>query len=259
MHKIQIADNHSHILKKYYENPLEELKSLTETDLEYVLSVGLDYDSNNELLELKKQFKSNFLRIGLGLHPEEIIQLGKYVNHELSRIEAQIRSNINEIDYIGEIGIDLYYSNSKGTKKEQIYAFTEMCRLAIEYQKPISIHARNSFEEIMQVIESLKFNPNRFNGFVHCFTGNFEQGMFFIERGFKLGISGVITYKSGEKLRNTVKELLKFYSNKEFNDIFGLETDSPYLSPEPIRSEKNSPRNIKLIAEFIENFLIREQ
>ncbi len=76
--------------------------------------------------------------------------------------------------------------------------------------------------------------------------------MFFIEKGFKLGIGGIITYKKSEDLRSTVKQILEFYEDKDFNDIFGLETDAPYLTPEPIRSEKNKSDNVKIIAEYIE-------
>jgi len=108
----------------------------------------------------------------------------------------------------------------------------------------------------MEVVEEVFQDNSKFNGYLHCFTGTFEQGMFFIEKGFKLGIGGIITYKKADDLRKTVKDLLAFYEDKDFNDLFGLETDTPYLTPEPNRSEKNNPENIKLIAKYIEENIL---
>lgn len=254
---ILLADNHCHISKEYFEEPLKEVERLSkESGLEYITVMGTEYDDDKSNIELKKSFPNQFLKIGVGLHPEEIIKLGKFVGHELERLKVLVKENSEQIDFIGEIGIDFTYPNSKDFKKEQIDALRFMCNLAIEYKKPVSIHARESFDEIMKVIDDVYSDSSTFNGFLHCFTGNFEQGMFFIEKGFKLGLGGIITYKKAEDLRKTVKELLDFYEDKDFNDLFGLETDTPYLSPEPHRSDKNSPENIKVIAKFIEDNIL---
>lgn len=255
--EILLADNHCHISKEYFEDPKSELERLEKVSgLEYVTTMGTEYDDDKENLELKKNFNSKFLKIGVGLHPEEVIKLGKFVNHELERLEVLIKENAKNIDFIGEIGIDLTYPNSKEFKKEQIDAFKIMCKLAKELNKPVSIHARESFDEIMAVVDEVYQDNSKFNGFLHCFTGTFEQGMFFIEKGFKVGLGGIITYKKADDLRKTVKELLNFYEDKNFNDLFGLETDTPYLTPEPHRSEKNSPENIKIIAAFIKKNIL---
>jgi TatD DNase family protein len=256
MSKITLADNHCHISKESFESPLEEVKRLKkDSNLEYIVVMGTDYDNNLENLQLKEEFNDDFLKIGFGLHPEEVIKLARFSNHELERVKIQIQENKDKIDYIGEIGIDFTYPESKQYKKEQIKAFKEMCKLAKELEKPVSIHARESFEEVIEVVEEVFDDNSKFNGFLHCFTGTFEQGMFFIEKGFKLGLGGIVTYKSAQDLRQVVKELIEFYPDKDFNDLFGLETDTPYLSPEPVRSEKNNPENIKIIAEFVENLL----
>lgn len=254
--KITLADNHCHLSKEYYPNPLETLKDLEEnTELEYVSSMGVNFDNNKELIELKNSYGKKFLRIGNGLHPEAVIDLGKFYRQELDRIIAQIRENSASIDIIGEIGIDFFYPNSRNFESEQKDAFREFIKLSLELKKPVSIHAREAFTEIMEIIDELIENGEEYRGFLHCFTGNFEQGMFFIEKGFKLGIGGLITYKKNDELRKTVKEILDFYEDKEFDDLFGLESDAPYLSPEPIRSEQNSPKNVKIIKEFLINEL----
>lgn len=252
MKEICLADNHCHLLKEYYQNTAQEVERLEKgSGLKYIASMGVDFNTNKELLDLKNSIKTKFLKIGAGIHPEEVIKLGKLVNHEIDRVGEQIRKNADLIDFVGEVGIDYSYPHSKEFRDEQLYAFRTLCQLAIDLGKPISIHARESFDDIMNIIDYLDFQPNRFNGFLHCFTGNFEQGMFFIEKGFKLGIGGIITYKKSDELRNTVKDLIEFYSDKSFDDLFGLETDSPYLAPEPKRGETNSPENIKIIRDFI--------
>jgi TatD DNase family protein len=251
--KIKLADHHAHIVKEYYDDPLSEVKRLFENGIiEHLVCVGTEFDSNKEILELSKKFNNkDFLKVGLGIHPEQVINLGNFSDQELGRVVKQINENIDLIDYIGEIGIDFSYPDSKKFKKEQIDTFKTLLKLAKENKKPVSIHARDAFEEIIEIVDEIGFDTEVFNGFLHCFTGDFEQGLFFIENGFKLGIGGIITYPKAENLRNTVKELLDFYSDKDFNDLFGLETDSPYLSPEPNRSEKNNPENVKIIADFI--------
>lgn len=255
--KITLADNHCHLSKEYYpenEKLLEELENNLE--LEYVISMGVNFDNNQELLELKKSYGKKFLKIGCGLHPEEVISLGKYYKQELDRVISQIRENVNQIDIIGEIGIDFYYPNSREFEKVQVDTFRSLIQLAKELNKPVSIHARESFDEIMKILDDEIENSDEFKGYLHCFTGNFEQGMFFIEKGFKLGIGGIVTYKSGTDLLSTIKELLEFYEDKEFDDMFGLETDAPYLTPNPLnRSEQNNPKNVEVIAEFLEEKL----
>lgn len=255
--KIQLADNHCHLSKEYYPEPKKVLEELEKTtNLEYIASMGVNFDNNKELLELKKSYGKKFLKIGCGLHPEEVINLGKYYKQELDRIVNQIRENADQIDIIGEIGIDFYYPNSRDYENEQIETFRTLLKLAIDLKKPVSIHARESFEEIMKILDEEIENGDEYKGYLHCFTGNFEQGMFFIEKGFKLGIGGIVTYKSGENLLATIKELLEFYEDKEFDDLFGLETDAPYLTPNPLnRSEQNNPKNVEVIAKFLEEKL----
>ncbi len=255
MSTIQIADNHCHLLSKYYKDPEAKIRDLQESGLEYIVSLGTDFWTNQELLVLKQKISNGFLKIGLGLHPEEVISLGTLATYELERIIHQIIQNIEIIDYIGEIGIDFKYPNAVQYRDLQIQVFQEFCKLAKQFKKPMSIHARGSFQEIIDIIQSVGFDKNTFNGFLHCFTGSFEYGQALIENNFKLGIGGIITYKSGADLRDTVKKLVDYYSGSTLNDLFGLETDSPFLSPEPYRNKTNSPENVKIVAEYLTQFL----
>jgi len=253
---MQLADNHCHISKQYFDNPLDEIQELSKNSgLEYINIMGVDYKNNLEYLDYKDRIDNEFLRIGFGLHPSDIIELKEKSIEEFKKIIKQIEDNKNKIDFIGEIGIDFTYPNAEEFKEKQIEIFNGFCELGMKLSKPLSIHCREAWNEVMEIIEKVSFDEKRFNGFLHSFTGDFEQGMFFIEHGFKLGLNGIITFKKSEELRNVIREILVFYNDKNFDDLFGLETDTPYLSPEPNRSDKNNPRNILKIAEYLtENF-----
>ncbi len=254
--RILLADTHAHISKEYFQDPIKIINDLKgNAGLEFLSIMGVSFENNQENLEYKRIIDKTFLRIGVGLHPEVIISLGKLYTLELDRIINQIRLNKDSIDIIGEIGIDFYYPNSRSFESEQENAFRQLVKLGVELEKPLSIHARESFVEIMEIIDE-EVNDDLFHGYLHCFTGNFEQGMFFIEKGFKLGLNGIITYNKSIALRQTVKELLEFYKDRDFNDLFSLETDTPYLAPEPIRSEQNTPSNIGIIAKYIEENIL---
>lgn len=253
---LRIADHHCHISKQYFENPLQEIKNLqADSGLEYVCVMGVDYDNDKENIVYKREFNNEFIRIGVGLHPSEIIELGKSSKHEFERIKLVILENVELVDYIGEIGIDFTYPDAEKYKSEQIEIFEQFCILGRELSKPVSIHARGAMKEVMEVVEKV-FDGSKFNGFLHCFTGNMDEARFFVKHGLKLGIGGIITFKKSEELRSVIKTIINENPDKSLDDLLGLETDTPYLSPEPIRSQPNNPRNIKIIADYITHNLI---
>jgi TatD DNase family protein len=251
--KLTIADHHCHISKEYFDDPVSEIKSLhADSGLEYVVIMGVDYNNDVENLSYKLQYADPFLKIGVGLHPAEIIELGDFAIQEYERIERLIRENSNQIDYIGEIGIDFTYPHAEEAREMQIKIFRKFCELSVELNLPVSIHARGAMSEVLDVVRST-FSKERFNGYLHCFTGTYEDAVDCVEHGLKLGIGGIITFKKSEELRSDLKKLFAAYPEKDPNELIGLETDTPYLTPEPKRSEKNSPRNIQLIADFLQH------
>ena len=138
---------------------------------------------------------------------------------------------------VGEIGIDLYWD--KTTLTIQKKAFEEQINWAKELHLPIVIHARDSYEEIFEVLD--KIHDSSLFGVFHCFTGSLKQAKKIIDYGnFKMGIGGVVTFKNGG--------LDKTLQNIELKHLM-LETDSPYLSPSPYRGKRNESTHLKLIAE----------
>ena len=140
---------------------------------------------------------------------------------------------------IGEIGIDLYWD--KTYRKEQAEAFSWQIELAKKNELPIVIHARDSFEEIFDVVDAL--NDDKLSGIFHCFTGGVEEARRIMNYGgFKMGIGGVATFKNSG-LDKVLPEIPLEY--------LVLETDSPYLAPVPYRGKRNESAYIRLVAERV--------
>jgi TatD DNase family protein len=153
---------------------------------------------------------------------------------EIDFVKKQIEKN----DYkaIGEIGIDLFHE--KKYFEQQVIAFEEQIKLAIDYDLPIVIHSRDSFDEIFEVLE--KFKCQKLRGIFHCFTGNIDQAQRIIDLNFHLGIGGVLTFKNGK--------ISEFLNEIPINKIV-LETDSPYLTPTPFRGKRNESKYLINIAQ----------
>jgi TatD DNase family protein len=169
----------------------------------------------------------------IGLHP-------CYVDDNFQSEINFVKKQIDEHNYkaIGEVGIDLFHEKKYFT--QQVIAFEQQIKLAIEYDLPIVIHSRDSFDEIFKVLE--KFKSEKLRGIFHCFTGNLDQANKIIDLNFHLGIGGVVTFKNGK-----ISEFL----NAVPIDKIVLETDSPYLAPAPHRGKRNESFYIELVAKKI--------
>jgi len=167
----------------------------------------------------------------IGLHP-------CYVDDNFHLEIDFVKNQIDNHDYkaIGEIGIDLFHD--KKYFEQQVIAFEEQIKLAIEKDLPIVIHSRDSFDEIFKVLE--KFKCEKLRGIFHCFTGNINQANKIIDLNFHLGIGGVLTFKNGK--------ISEFLNEIPINKIV-LETDSPYLAPSPYRGTRNESSYLKIIAD----------
>jgi TatD DNase family protein len=181
---------------------------------------------------LEKKFPDE-ISCMIGLHP-------CYVDDNFESEINFVKKQIDEYDYkaIGEIGIDLFHEKKYFT--QQVIAFEQQIKLAIEYDLPIVIHSRDSFDEIFKVLE--KFKSEKLRGIFHCFTGNLDQANKIIDLNFHLGIGGVVTFKNGK-----ISEFL----NAVPIDKIVLETDSPYLAPAPHRGKRNESFYIELVAKKI--------
>jgi TatD DNase family protein len=182
--------------------------------------------------DLEKKFPNDIYCM-IGLHP-------CYVDDNFESEINFVKKHIKDYNYkaIGEIGIDLFHE--KKYFNQQVIAFEEQIKLAIEYDLPIVIHSRDSFDEIFRVLE--KFKSEKLRGIFHCFTGNLDQANKIIDLNFHLGIGGVVTFKNGK--------ISEFLNAVPIEKIV-LETDSPYLAPVPYRGKRNESFYIELVAKKI--------
>ena len=171
--------------------------------------------------------------VSLGFHPEDADNI---TDKDLRCLDEVLVSS-SRIVAVGEIGLDYYWR--KDNKEKQRDLFQKQLDLAVKHQMPVVIHCRDAIQELYDILSQYK---GKVKGVIHCFSGSYEMARAFIELGFVLGIGGVLTFKNS-KLYQVVEKL-------PLSSIV-LETDSPYLTPEPHRGEMNESKYIPLVAEKI--------
>ena len=171
--------------------------------------------------------------VSLGFHPED----ADVITDKDLRCLDEVLVSSSRIVAIGEIGLDYYWR--KDNKEKQRDLFQKQLDLAVKHQMPVVIHCRDAIQELYDILSQYK---GKVKGVIHCFSGSYEMARAFIELGFVLGIGGVLTFKNS-KLYQVVEKL-------PLSSIV-LETDSPYLTPEPHRGEMNESKYIPLVAEKI--------
>lgn len=219
------TDTHCHIFKEDYENQEEILKNLNINNIKRIIINGYNDKTNKEVINLTKKYKNVYGT--LGFHPNNINEL---MPDSLKFIEENI--NKDKILGIGEIGLD-YYRN-KENKEKQKELLIKLLNLATTYNKPVIIHNRESTDDLLKLLKEYNLK-----GIIHSFSGSYETAIEFIKLGYKLGINGIVTFKNS-KLPETLSKI-------PLENIL-LETDSPYITPEPIRGKQNEPKNLIYIA-----------
>ncbi|MFD1166931.1 TatD family hydrolase [Sphingobacterium daejeonense] len=226
-----LTDTHTHI---YYQAGTPVLKEQMERCLQNGITrlflPNVDVDSIEKVFETVKAYPNHCFPM-LGLHPCDVKE---NYQDQLDQIYSKIQQST--IYAIGEIGIDLYWD--KSTLAIQQDAFAQQINWAKDLGLPISIHCREAFDEVFEVLDA--HADERLFGIFHCFTGTLEQAQRAIKLGFKLGIGGVLTYKKSG-LDAVVKEI-------DLEHIV-LETDAPYLAPVPFRGKENESSYLIHIAQ----------
>ena len=228
-----MIDTHTHLYLDHFKDDIDDvIQRAVSVGVEKFYLPSISSKHNKSMHVLENKFPNRIFCM-IGLHPCYVDQNFEL---EIEFVKKQIQKN----DYkaIGEIGIDLFHE--KKYFKQQVIAFEEQIKLAIEYNLPIVIHSRESFDEIFEVLK--KYKSNRLRGIFHCFTGDKEQAKKIISLNFLLGIGGVVTFKNGK--------ISKFLSSIPLNKIV-LETDSPYLAPVPHRGKRNESSFLQIIASKI--------
>lgn len=222
------VDTHCHVFKDEYEDIDAVLKDAYEKNIKYVINNGSNDDYNHEVIELVNKYPNMYGAIGI--HPEDV---DNYKENDLKFIEDNLDNE--KIVAIGEIGLDYHYT--KENKDKQIMLLERQLKLAEKCGLPVIIHSREATEDTINVLK--KFDVR---GVIHSFSGSLETAKIYLKMGFLLGVNGVITFKNAH-IKDVIREV-------GLDNII-LETDAPYLTPEPYRGTKNNPGHTFEVAKFV--------
>lgn len=224
-------DTHAHLFDEYYSNIEGVIARALDNNVLKIIISGCDIKSNLEVLEKVGKYDSLYGTIGI--HP---LNLDNLDNNYMSFLEENIRNE--KIIGIGEIGLDYHYEGADRELQKDV--FIHQIELAIKYNMPVIIHSRDATEDMMNILR--RYN-GKLRGVMHCYSGSVETALELIKMGFYLGVGGIITFKNAKNIVEVIKKIdLKYIL---------LETDSPYLTPEPYRGNSNEPAYIPLIARKI--------
>lgn len=226
---MRLVDTHCHINNEKFIDDINEVIKRIENKLEFCVNIGYDLKSSEETLDFTKKYK--FIYGAVGVHPTDI---GIYSNEVEKKLEIIAKNK--KIVAIGEIGLDYYWMTESKEKQKEI--FKRQLELAEKLNKPVVIHSRDAIED---TVEILKNYPN-IRGIIHCYPGSVEIAKILMDR-FYFGIGGTLTFKNSKKLVKVVKEIGL--------DKLVLETDCPYLTPEPFRGKRNEPIYVEYVAKKI--------
>ncbi len=230
---MKFIDTHTHLFLNQFDKDIDlVINNAIASGINKMFLPNISSETTNSMMELCRKYPENCFAM-MGLHPCDVKK--ESIDKELLHVEQMLEKN--KFIAVGEIGLDLYWD--KTTLNIQKEAFETQIKLAKKHQLPIVIHVRESFNEAIEIVETL--NDECLNGVFHCFTGNMRDAKRITDlENFYFGIGGVLTFKNSG-LENTIKEIDIEY--------LILETDSPYLTPAPFRGKRNESKYIINIAE----------
>ena len=230
-----LTDTHTHLYVEAFDpDRAEVIERAISEGVQRFFIPAIDSGYTEAMFELEKQFPG-YIFLMAGLHPTHVKE---DFEKELEYVENLLASH--RFYAVGETGIDLYWD--KTFLKQQKEAFAYQIKLAEKHQLPIVIHCRESFDEIIEVLDEVR--TESLKGIFHCFTGTPEQAQKAIDRNMKLGIGGVVTFKNGK--------IDRYLDQIELKHIV-LETDSPYLAPTPFRGKRNESSYLTYILKKLED------
>lgn len=229
---MKFTDTHCHLTKEFFSDVDSVITNAKKNKVLRCISDADDINSCYEMIDLANTYDNVY--ITLGIHPENC-------NEDFEELKNIVLENKDNKKFvaIGEIGLDYYYT--KENKEVQLDLFNKELKLAEELNLPVVVHSR---EATLDTLETLK--KYNVKGVIHCFSGSLETAKEYIKMGYFIGIGGVMTFKNS-KIDEIIKEL-------PMESII-LETDSPFLTPEPYRKYSNEPKYILTIAEYYAKFM----
>lgn len=229
-----IIDTHSHLNDEKFKDDYENIISdFEKNNVKSAFVVGCDKEGIFNSLNISQKYDSVFSIIGL--HPEYADEFDDEIYHIIDTY-----SQNEKVVAIGEIGLDYHYNSENKEKQKEV--FIKQLELAFKHNLPVSLHIRDAHADAIELLKEHK-NLLKFGGVVHCFSGSEEIAVEYLKLGLYLGFGGVVTFKNAKKLPDVVAITPL--------DKFVLETDAPYLAPDPFRGTRNEPKLIKYIVDKV--------
>lgn len=237
--EIMLFDSHAHLNSERFEKDREQLiEAIEHAGMSYVMDIGFDFESSVMAVEHAKKYPWCYAAIGC--HPHDAKTMDEMT---LSMFKGLAKKP--KVKAIGEIGLDYYYNHSE--RDAQQHWFRQQIQLALEIDMPIVIHDRDANDDVMRILkEEGAFSKARVDScgdakvLLHCYSGSKELAQQYIKLGATISVAGPITYKNARKVIEVVEAI-------PIEHLL-IETDSPYLTPEPFRGKRNQPPYVEYIA-----------
>ncbi len=226
-------DSHAHLNDPQFADDLPEvLAAAKENGIAKIAVVGFDWESSKQAVALARQYREIYGIVGV--HPHD-------ADGFCDETEESLRTWAKEdkVVAIGEIGLD-YYRDLSPRAIQQI-VFRRQLAIARDLDLPFSIHSRDAMEDVLKILKEEK--QGAYQGILHCYSGSYEQARILLDLGFHISFAGPVTYPNSKKLPEIAAKI-------PLERIL-IETDCPYLSPQPRRGKRNEPANVRFVAEKI--------
>ena len=230
-----IFETHAHYDDKKFDKDRKKLiESMPSKGIGRIINVGSSIETTKTTIEIAKEY--DYAYAAVGVHPSDVDCLNEETFAWLKE-----QTKWEKTVAIGEIGLDYYWDKEPEIQKNQRYWFKRQMELARETSLPVIIHSRDAASDTYDLMKEI--HADEIPGVIHCYSYSPEMAKEYIKMGYYIGVGGVVTFKNGKKLKQTVKEI-------PIEKIL-LETDCPYMAPEPNRGTRNDSGNIPYVVEEI--------
>ncbi|MGN1165644.1 MAG: TatD family hydrolase [Lachnospiraceae bacterium] len=227
-----IFDTHAHYDDEKFDEDREDLlNSMAENGVGTIVNVSASYSSCERVTDMVQDYP--FMYAAVGVHPDEVGALNEETFARMKELFSR-----DKVVAVGEIGLDYYWDNESHDLQKKW--FIRQLELARELDLPVLIHSRDAAADTMEI---MKEHAMGLRGVIHCYGYSREMAQEYVKMGFYIGVGGVVTFKNGRRLKETVEAI-------PLTSIV-LETDCPYLAPEPYRGKRNNSSYIKHVAEEV--------
>ncbi|MBU1178412.1 TatD family hydrolase [Patescibacteria group bacterium] len=233
-----LIDTHAHLdFKEYDKDRAEVIQRAFDNGVEKIITIGCSLERSQAAVDLAQKYDNVYASIGI--HPDDIKELGD--SSALEKLYALGKQE--KVVAVGEIGLEYYQVEDEKVKKAQVNGFREQLNLAKELELPVILHCRDAYEEMIEILKSDGAVKGKARGVVHCFLGNKEIARQLVDLGYYLSFTGIITFKNAT-------DTLPIVAETPLERIM-VETDCPYLAPEPNRGKRNEPAYVRQVAEQV--------